>query len=151
MMNTKLFRNFAVQLESFIIIRYKKMKKYLVVLVAALALMSAGKQDGAITKENGSVIVNTTTIAKDVEGYNGPVPVKIYIKKNKIEKIELLKNQETPKYLAQVKKAMLNAWDGLTIKEAKAKNVDGVTGATFTSEALLENVKKGLDYYEKNK
>lgn len=151
MMNTKLFRNFAVQLESFIIIRYKKMKKYLVVLVAALALMSAGKQDSAITKENGSVIVNTTTIAKDVEGYNGPVPVKIYIKKNKIEKIELLKNQETPKYLAQVKKAMLNAWDGLTIKEAKAKNVDGVTGATFTSEALLENVKKGLDYYEKNK
>lgn len=151
MMNTKLFRNFAVQLESFIIIRYKKMKKYLVVLVVALALMSAGKQDSAITKENGSVIVNTTTIAKDVEGYNGPVPVKIYIKKNKIEKIELLKNQETPKYLAQVKKAMLNAWDGLTIKEAKAKNVDGVTGATFTSEALLENVKKGLDYYEKNK
>ncbi len=151
MMNTKLFRNFAVQLESFIIIRYKKMKKYLVVLVAALALMSAGKQDSAITKENGSVIVNTTTIAKDVEGYNGPVPVKIYIKKNKIEKIELLKNQETPKYLAQVKKAMLNAWDGLTIKAAKAKNVDGVTGATFTSEALLENVKKGLDYYEKNK
>ena len=151
MMNSKLFRNFAVQLESFIIIRYKKMKKYLVVLVAALALMSAGKQDGAITKENGSVIVNTTTIAKDVEGYNGPVPVKIYIKKNKIEKIELLKNQETPKYLAQVKKAMLNAWDGLTIKAAKAKNVDGVTGATFTSEALLENVKKGLDYYEKNK
>lgn len=150
-MNTKLFRNFAVQLESFIIIRYKKMKKYLVVLVAALALMSAGKQDSAITKENGSVIVNTTTIAKDVEGYNGPVPVKIYIKKNKIEKIELLKNQETPKYLAQVKKAMLNAWDGLTIKAAKAKNVDGVTGATFTSEALLENVKKGLDYYEKNK
>lgn len=51
MMNTKLFRNFAVQLESFIIIRYKKMKKYLVVLVAALALMSAGKQDSAITKE----------------------------------------------------------------------------------------------------
>ena len=151
MMNTKLFRNFAVELESFIIIKYKKMKKYLVVLVAALALMSAGKQDSAITKENGSVIVNTTTIAKDVEGYNGPVPVKIYIKKNKIEKIELLKNQETPKYLAQVKKAMLNAWDGLTIKAAKAKNVDGVTGATFTSEALLENVKKGLDYYEKNK
>ena len=128
-----------------------KMKKYFIILIAAMALMSAGKQDSAITKENGSVIVNTTTIAKDVEGYNGPVPVKIYIKKNKIEKIEVLKNQETPKYLAQVKKAMLNAWDGLTIKAAKAKKVDGVTGATFTSEALVENVKQGLDYYEKNK
>ena len=132
-------------------IRNHKMKKYFIIVIAAVALMSAGKQDSAITKENGSVIVNTTTIAKDVEGYNGPVPLKIYIKKNKIEKIEVLKNQETPKYLAQVKKAMLNAWDGLTIKAAKSKKVDAVTGATFTSEALIENVKQGLDYYEKNK
>ena len=127
------------------------MKKYTFLLLAALALMSAGKQDGAITKENGSTIVNTTTIAQDVEGYNGPVPLKIYIKKNKIEKVELLKNQETPKYLVKVKNALLNAWDGLTIKEAKAKKVDGVTGATFTSDAIKENIQKGLDYYQKNK
>ena len=126
------------------------MKKYTFLLLAALALMSAGKQDGAITKENGSTIVNTTTIAQDVEGYNGPVPLKIYIKKNKIEKVELLKNQETPKYLVKVKNSLLNAWDGLTIKEPKAKKVDGVTGATFTSDAIKENIQKGLDYYQKN-
>ena len=126
------------------------MKKYTFLLLAALVLMSAGKQDGVITKENGSTIVNTTTIAQDVEGYNGPVPLKIYIKKNKIEKVELLKNQETPKYLVKVKNALLNAWDGLTIKEAKAKKVDGVTGATFTSDAIKENIQKGLDYYQKN-
>ena len=126
------------------------MKKYTFLLLAALALMSAGKQDGVITKEDGSTIVNTTTIAQDVEGYNGPVPLKIYIKKNKIEKVELLKNQETPKYLVKVKNALLNAWDGLTIKEAKAKKVDGVTGATFTSDAIKENIQKGLDYYQKN-
>lgn len=126
------------------------MKKYVFIVLAAVALMSAGQQDSPMTKENGVVIVNTMTIAKDVEGYNGAVPVKIYIKKNKIEKIEVLKNQETPKYLAQVKKAMLNAWDGLTVKAAKAKKVDAVTGATFTSEALIENVNKGLDYYQKN-
>ena len=127
------------------------MKKYFIIVIAAVALMSAGKQDSAITKENGSIIVNTTTIAKDVEGYNGPVPVKIYIKKNKIEKIEILKNQETPKYMVKVKNALLKAWDGLTVKEAQAKKVDGVTGATFTSEAIKENVQKGLEYYQKNK
>lgn len=127
------------------------MKKYFIIVVAAVALMSAGQQDSPITKENGTDVVNTTTLAKDVEGYNGTVPVKIYIKKNKIEKIEVLKNQETPKYLAMVKKSLLNAWDGLTIKAAKAKKVDAVTGATFTSEALIENVNKGLDYYQKNK
>lgn len=127
------------------------MKKYLALAFAAVVLMSAGKQDGAITKEKGTYIVNTTTIANGVDGYNGPVPVKIYIKKNKIEKIEVLKNQEGPKYMAKVKEAMLNAWDGLTVKEAQAKEVDAVTGATYTSEALKGNVRKGLEYYQKNK
>lgn len=127
------------------------MKKYVFIALAAVALMSAGQQDSPITKENGAVIVNTTTIAKDVEGYAGTVPVKIYIKKNKIEKVEMLKNQETPKYLAKVKKALLTSWDGLTVKVAKAKKVDAVTGATFTSEALIENVNKGLDYYQSHK
>ena len=127
------------------------MKKYFVLLVMAVALMSAGKQDSAITKENGTYIVNTTTLTQNVEGYAGPVPVMIYIKKNKIEKVEVLKNQETPKYMAKVKKAMLTAWDGLTVKEAKSKQVDAVTGATFTSKALIENVQRGLDHYQKNK
>lgn len=118
----------------------------------AVVLMSAGlKGDGVITKENGVTVVNTTTIAQDVEGYNGPVPVKIYIKKNKIEKIEVLKNQDGPKYVNMVKKQLLNAWDGLTLKQAKAKQVDAVTGATFTSKALIENVNRGLEYYQKNK
>lgn len=127
------------------------MKKYFIIVIAAVAMISAGQQNSPITKENGTDVVNTTTLAKEVEGYNGAVPVKIYIKKNKIEKIEVLKNQETPKYLAMVKKSLLNAWDGLTVKNAKAKKVDAVTGATFTSEALIENVNKGLDYYQKNK
>ena len=128
------------------------MKKSLVLVAFAAVLMSAGKAgDEVITKDNGVTVVNTTTIAKDVEGYNGTVPIKIYIKKNKIEKIEVLKNQEGPKYLAKVKKELLNAWDGLTLKEAKAKQVDAVTGATFTSKALIDNVNRGLDYYQKNK
>ena len=127
------------------------MKKYFVLAVMAVVLLSAGKQDGAITKEDGVFIVNTTTIANDVEGYNGPVPVKIYIKKNKVLKIEVLKNQEGPKYMNMVKKQLLNAWDGLTVKQAKAKQVDAVTGATFTSKALIENVNKGLDYYSSSK
>ncbi len=128
------------------------MKKFLGLALVVLVLMSAGKKDdGVITKEDGMTVVNTTTIARDVEGYNGPVPVKIYIKKNKVAKIEVLKNQEGPKYMAKVKKAMLNAWDGLTVKKAATQQPDAVTGATFTSKALIENVNKGLEYYQKNK
>jgi len=127
------------------------MKKLVLVVIASVALMSATVSDQVMSKEKGMTVVNTTTIASDVEGYNGPVPVKIYIKKNKVQYIEVLKNTETPKYMAKVKKSLLNAWDGLTVKEARKKEVDAVTGATFTSEALKENVNRGLDYYKSHK
>lgn len=105
----------------------------------------------AITKENGFTIINTTTLADDVEGYAGPTPLKIYIKKDKIEKVEPLKNVETPKYWALIKRDLLDKWNGLTVKKAATQQVDVVTGATYSSEAVIENVRRGLDYYNKKK
>ena len=74
--------------------------------MAAVAafLMSAMPGDGVISKVDGMTVINTTSLATDVEGYMGPTPLKIYVKNNKIEKIEALRNQETPKYFARVKK-----------------------------------------------
>ena len=127
-------------------------KKYQFLLLAvALCLQSFMVGDETMTKEDGVYVINTTEIGKDIEGYQATTPLKVYIKKDKVEKIEFLKSQETPKYYAKVKKALLNTWDGKKVKDAKALKVDAVTGATFTSEALVENVKQGLDYYEKNK
>ena len=80
-------------------------------IAVSLTLLSAGANDDTITKENDMFVVNTTTIGKNIEGYNGPTPLKIYIKKNKVVKIEALKNAETPKYYAKVKKALLEKWD----------------------------------------
>ena len=59
--------------------------------------------------------------------------------------------QETPKYYAKVKKALLNTWDGKKVKDAKALKVDAVTGATFSSDAVIENVRLALDYYQNHK
>lgn len=124
----------------------------LALLALTVTLISAGQKDDEImTKENGMYVVNTTTLGKDVQGYVSTTPVKVYIKKNKVEKVEFLKNQETPKYMARVKKAMLNKWDGLKVKDAAALKVDGVTGATFSSEAITKNVQLALEYYQKHK
>ena len=124
----------------------------LALMALAATLQSAAPQgDEVMTKENGTYVVNTTTLGKDVQGYVATTPVKIYIKKNKVEKVEFLKNQETPKYMAKVKKALLNAWDGLKVKDAATKKVDGVTGATFSSDAIKKNVQLGLDYYQQHK
>lgn len=125
--------------------------KKLMILGVALVLMSMTKGDGVITKENGVYIINTTTLAKNVRGYRGTTPLKIYIKKNKIEKVEALKNRETPEYFDEVVAAMFPKWKGMTVKKALTTEVDCVTGATLSSRAVQENVKRGLEYYEKNK
>ena len=118
-------------------------------MVVALTLMS-WKADDTMTKENGMTVINTTTLGKDVQGFLGATPLKIYIQKNKVVKIEALKNQETPKYFLKVKKNLLDKWNGVKVKDAKNMKVDAVTGATYSSKAVIENVQLGLDYYSKH-
>ena len=126
-------------------------QKSLVALTAALLLMSAVPGDEPITKNGKETIVNTTTIAEDVKGYIGTTPLKIYIVNNKIDHIEALPNQETPKYFLKVKKQMLDKWNGMTVNKAIKADVDGVTGATYSSDCLKQTVKRGLEYYKKHK
>ena len=95
--------------------------------------------------------MNTTSLTKSIKGYLGTTPLKIYITDNKIDKIEALPNQETPKYFAKVKKQLLDKWNGMTVSKAMKAQVDGVTGATLSSDAVKKNVVKGLEYYKKNK
>lgn len=128
----------------------KKLKTFLGAAVLAAFLTSAVQSDGTITKDGKTTIVNTTTICKNIEGYAGPTPVKIYIENNKIVKIETLRTPDGPKYVARAKK-VFEGFIGLPVKKAKKAKVDAVTGATYTSDALIQNVRKGLEYYEKNK
>ncbi|MBP5712262.1 MAG: FMN-binding protein, partial [Prevotella sp.] len=106
--------------------------------------------DEVITKEGNATVINTTSLTQDVIGYQGPTPVKIYIEGKKITKISPLRNKETPKYFQQAKKILSN-YEGKTVSKAAKLKVDGVTGATMSSEALMKNVKTGLEYYNKQK
>ncbi|MBO4820970.1 MAG: FMN-binding protein [Prevotella sp.] len=130
---------------------YSNIKKIVFTLVAAALMISAMPGEPVITKNGKQAIVNTTTIAADIKGYNGPTPLKIYITNNKIDKVEALPNQETPKYFFKVKKEMLDKWNGMTVNNAINANVDGVTGATISSNCVKKTVKRGLEYYKKNK
>ena len=122
----------------------------LALIALAATLQSAlPKGDDIITKEDGMTVVNTTELGKDVVGYVATTPLKIYIQKNKVVKIEALKNQETPKYFIKVKKQLLDKWNDKKVSEAAKMKVDGVTGATFSSDAVIKNVQLGLDYQKK--
>lgn len=120
-------------------------------IAAMLCLQSFMVGDDTITKEDGMIIINTSELGKNIEGYNGPTPLKVYIKNNKVEKIEFLKSMESPKYYAKVKKELIDKWNGLKIKDARSQKVDAVTGATYSSDAVIQNVQLALDYYQSHK
>ena len=126
--------------------------KKIVLGILLMAVCMASYADDVMRKEkDGTYVINTTTLAQNVKGYMGATPVEVYIKKNKIVKVVMLKSQETPKYNARVKKNMLPLYEGVKITKKSTVDVDGVTGATFTSNAVKENVKRALQYYWQHK
>ena len=127
------------------------MKKTLLSVLLAVAFVTASAQDVMRKEKDGTYVVNTTTLAQDVEGYNGPTPVEVYIKKNKIVNVVPLKSQEGPKYVAKVKKDMLPKYEQMNVKKGTVQDVDAVTGATFTSKAVQENIRRAVAYYKKHK
>ena len=74
---------------------------------------------------------------------------KIIARKNKVVKIDTQPSQETPKYMRMARQ-LLTRYEGMTVTKAAKAEIDGVTGATYTSEALKKNVKAGLEYYKKH-
>ena len=118
---------------------------------AMIAVMvSAMPNDNVISRENDTVIVNTMQLGKNIKGFRGNTPVKIFIRKNKVVKIETMPNRETPQFFGKAK-TLLDQFNGQAVSKAVKMNIDGVSGATYSSEALKKNVKLGLEYYKKNK
>ena len=81
-----------------------------------------------------------------IKGYNGETPVLIaFDKKEKIKGVYAMPNNETPGYARRVADAgFYNNWNGLTAKKALKKKVDTVSGATFTSSAVVKSVEAAL-------
>lgn len=104
-----------------------------------------------LTKAKGEYIINTTKLCYDFRGYRGPTPLEIRVQKDKVVSVKALRSLETPKYYKPVVEQMLPKYEGKKVKEAIAADVDIVTGATFSSKAVKENVRRGLEYYQKNK
>lgn len=99
------------------------------------------------TLGDGTIVINTTELGKDLKGYGGITPVEIYIKDGVIQKIMPLKNQETPEFYGAVRNSdIFDSLDGLTPEEASQKRIDGVSGATFSSNAVIGNIKAGVAY-----
>ncbi|MBR5661911.1 MAG: FMN-binding protein [Bacteroidales bacterium] len=101
------------------------------------------KDPSKTVQGNGTVVINTTTLCRKVDGFMGPTPVEIRIRKDTIIDVIALPNDETPGYFYDASK-ILKKWIGLTPKKGLELDVDAVSGATFSSVALIENMRAGL-------
>ena len=60
-----------------------KLSGVILMIGTALATYSF-MSDDTMSKENGVYVINTTNLGKDVKGFNGPTPIKLYIKNDKV-------------------------------------------------------------------
>lgn len=115
-------------------------------LAPAQSAAAPQQNDTVAVAADGSVTVSTAPLAKDVNGFGGPVPVRIHIDKDgKVTRIEALPNAETPDFFSRAS-ALFRQWEGKTVADAAALHVDAVSGATFSSKAIITNVQRGLAY-----
>ena len=103
------------------------------------------KNDTLEVTPDGAFVVNTKPLAKDVQGYGGPVPLKIHIKDGRVAAVEAEPNAELPDFFNRAKE-LLNHWQGKSVDEAMSEEVDAVSGATFSSRAIIANMQRGLAY-----
>ena len=129
-----------------------KMKKTILLAAVAALLVTLGLSSSAQGKNNDpqpapadTLVVNTTDLCKNVIGYDGPTPLKITVVKGVVAKVEALENTESPSYFQRVlDSSLLKAVVGKTPAEAAKMPLDAVSGATYSSEAVIENLRAGL-------
>lgn len=100
-----------------------------------------------ITPTDNGFVINTSEIGKDIMGYRSTTPVEIIVADGKITKIKPLPNNETPEFIGAVRNSdLFETLDGKTLQEAAGTHIDAVSGATYTSNAVIANIKTGVDY-----
>lgn len=119
--------------------------------LCAILFSGCKKEDKNMCREGDLYIVNTTEIGKYIIGFKDAVPCVVTIKSDgSIQSVQICdNNHETPKFVERVKENLLPKMEGANAETIK--NIDGVTGATFTSNAVLRNADVALKYFETNK
>lgn len=102
------------------------------------------------TDAQGNTLIDTRHLGKDVRGFAGPTPLTITIStEGKITALQLQDNQETAQYLEDIQAAgFYQNFLGKRVDDVLDQPVDGVSGATMTSVAIAQNVKKALLLYK---
>lgn len=132
----------------------KGVQRWAAMCVLAMAALTVSADNVMTKQSNGTYVVRTNTICK-ARGYRKGTPVEVHIKNGNVVKVLALKNEETVPYFARVKQFLLPLYNNLKVSKAKKltkkTQVDGCTGATYSTKAVQKNINAALEYYEKHK
>lgn len=120
----------------------KKFISILLVFALALSLIACGQNSTESSAEEGSPSAPTSdalytpgTYTAEAQGNGGMVPVTVEFDENKIISVVVGENNETPGIATPVLENFPNE-----IVEKQTLNIDAISGATVTSEALIAAV-----------
>ena len=110
-------------------------------------------QEGSLTtvlNRKGDVlgyVLNSKPASDGIIGFKGETPLEIYFDGNKaVTKVEMLPNQETENFANKVVAGgLLDSWNGLGVEEALTKEVDVVSGATYTSKSVIGSFQAAVE------
>ena len=99
-------------------------------------------------RELGRLLVEYSREGEKARGFNGPIELAVAFKDNKAIGVLIGANEETPRFLLRVtENALPDAWNGATLEEIAVREVKPVTGATYSSKAIIADVRRlALDH-----
>lgn len=77
------------------------------------------------------------------EGYNGEITVKVGVLEGEIRKIKVIDHSEDYEWYVEAKKPIING-----VIDAQSTDIDVVSGATYTSNGLLEAIEDAIEKIE---
>lgn len=96
------------------------------------------------TDDSNNIVVFSGATLKDgtyegaAEGYNGDIKVSVVVQNGAVTDISIVEEKETPQYLQRAKEIIQ------TIVNGQSLEVDGITGATYSSKGIQNAVYNAL-------
>jgi Na+-translocating ferredoxin:NAD+ oxidoreductase RnfG subunit len=117
-----------------------------------LVLKTAGQEDGTTLRywsvsetevEEGGFVFSTESLASGVSGYGGPIVMAVYVsREGTLRDLRITQSRETPAYVESADDWLRQLLGRNVFRSAGLEGVDGVSGATMTSQAIVRSLQR---------
>lgn len=93
-------------------------------------------------------VLSSAPFAPAIEGFAGPTPLYIYVDtEGRVVRSAAGENAETPDFFASAWEGTTPKWEGKDAETGAKLKVDAVSGATYSSRAIVRNMQQTLAAY----